>query len=305
MSTVATVKKASQWICMAVGLVFAQNLVAEPQYIGAQECAECHESSHDVWKETKHFSSFKDAHKERSARDIAKAVGGRNMKKTEICATCHYTVVEAKLDSGPSCESCHGPASEWVKIHNDYGGEGVKKEQETEEHRAQRIARSIEAGMIRPENLLGVAQNCNSCHGFGTDALSADTITAMVDAGHPLTADFELVRYANGSVRHRFYPPDVTVNKEMTEAEQAEMFVVGQIVALMTATSSIDKSDHPKFKEFQSARMAAAKAALGNIPEATAFVSNPTEAEAKKLVDMLPDVLKADVMKPLLPTEYK
>ena len=285
--------------------LYASSLWAKPHFVGAEECAECHESSHDVWKDTKHFSSFKKAHRAREARKIAKAVGGRNMKKTELCATCHYTVVSAKLDSGPSCESCHGPASEWIDIHNDYGGEGVKKEQETAAHKEDRIAKSISAGMIQPSNLFGVAMNCNSCHGFGTDELSADSITKMVDAGHPLTSEFELVSYANGSVRHRFYPPDVTLNKEMSLSEQAEMYVVGQVVALITAKSSVDKSDHPKFKSFQKARIDAAKSVLSTIPEAKTFIENPTEVEGRKLVKALPNILKVDSIKKFLPKKFK
>ena len=89
---------------------------------------------------TKHFSSYKKIHKHKTAKKILKAVGEKRMKKAAVCATCHYTVVETKGKpkpvAGTSCESCHGPASEWISIHNN---KKVDK--------ATRVKQSVEAGM--------------------------------------------------------------------------------------------------------------------------------------------------------------
>ena len=53
---------------------------------------------------------------------------------------------KARAKSGPGCERCHSPASEWLNIHNNYGGPNVKRDTETPEHRAERLAQSAENG---------------------------------------------------------------------------------------------------------------------------------------------------------------
>ena len=58
--------------------------------------------------------------------------------------------------------------------------------------------------MIWPAQLFDVASNCMSCHGLANPALSAEHAAAMLDNGHPLKPDFELVAYSQGTVRHRF-----------------------------------------------------------------------------------------------------
>ena len=78
--------------------------------------------------------------------------------------SCHFLQAEAdgtvKPVAGVSCESCHGAARDWIKVHNDYGGKGVKKEQETAEHRRERLEKSRAAGMIRPAEIYRLAANC-------------------------------------------------------------------------------------------------------------------------------------------------
>ena len=100
-------------------------LKAEPFNLGPKKCQECHKAEAKVWAGTAHAKSYKKIHKSKKAKKIVKAVGGKRMKKEALCANCHYTVArksatkKAKLVAGPSCESCHGPASEWIKIHNN------------------------------------------------------------------------------------------------------------------------------------------------------------------------------------------
>jgi len=67
---------------------------AQPSYVGADKCGKCHKASFDVWKGTKHHSSFKKIHKNKIAKKIVKSIGEKRMKKSETCATCHYTVVQ-------------------------------------------------------------------------------------------------------------------------------------------------------------------------------------------------------------------
>jgi len=269
---------------------FAQKSSAEAFNQGPKVCGECHRGESEVWKGTKHFESFKKVHKIKKAKEIAKATGQKSMKRNETCVQCHYTVTQkkaggkAKPAAGPSCESCHGASSEWFPIHNDYGGPSVKAAEETAEHKAERIAGAAAAGMRWPSDKYGVAENCMECHGLANPNVAGDKLAIMLDNGHPTVADWELVRYSQGSVRHRFYPPDMTVNAELSAAEAAEMYVIGQAAKLVSAVGAAGRSDSAKYKEFQEARETAAREALGKVGAAAALLANPTADEARALV---------------------
>lgn len=270
---------------------------AEPFMVGAQKCADCHKAETAVWEASKHAASFKDIHRKPEVKDIIAAVGGNaNMRRNEVCTACHFSNTQASASaapaatSGPSCESCHGKASEWLPIHNDYGA-GAKRETETPAHKADRIRKAAAAGMIWPSNLYDVAENCISCHGMGRADVPAETIAKMVSAGHPAGTSFELVRYSQGTVRHRFYPPDVTKNAQMSVAELSRVFLTGHAAAFVQTSAATGKSSNPKFQQTLDQIKTAARTAIdsvkGQVPEAAALLARPTEENAKKFVDAL------------------
>ncbi len=291
-----TKMRAFFWAAVVAGLFFGGMGITNPAVavfkVGAKKCQECHTAEAKVWEGTKHFKSYKTVHKDKRAKKIVKAIGEKRMKKSKTCALCHYTAAQkdssakAKLVSGPSCESCHGAASDWFSVHNDYG-KGVKRNAESAGHKAERLKKSEAAGMVRPERLFDVAANCMSCHGLANSNLDTKTAAVMLDNDHPLNPDFELVKYSQGTARHRFYPPDVTVNKEMTAAEISQMYVVGQAAALVSATLAASNSDHPKYKATQEKRIANAKAVLeavkGDLPAAAKLLADPTLANGRAL----------------------
>ena len=279
-------------VIFALVLGFAvTDQVSAASNLGPEKCEKCHKAEHPIWQKSKHATSFKTVHKSDKAKAIVKAVGDKRMRRSALCQTCHYTMVEdkgkVKAKAGPSCESCHGASSDWFPIHNNYG-EGVKKDDEPADHKAKRIASSKAKGLLYPSMTYEVASNCMSCHGLDQSNLTGDHIAKMIDAGHPINPEFELVRYSQGSVRHRFYPPNVKTNAEMTPAELSRFFIAGHAASIVAATAALKKSDHPKYVAAQNARIAAAKAALdaikGSVPEAGALAGSPTEANAKKLV---------------------
>jgi hypothetical protein len=274
-------------------LIVTPAVEAAPFAQGDKVCLECHKAEHGVWSGTKHFKSFRTVHKDKKAKKIVKSIGGKSMKKEAACALCHYTKVAKKAGkkpravAGPGCESCHGASSDWLKLHNDYGGPNAKKADETAAHKAERIAKAAAAGMIWSSNHYGIVENCMSCHGLNNAALDGKTLAAMLDAEHPLNPDFELVRYSQGTVRHRFYAPDVTKNAEMTPAQLSELFVEGQAAKLVSATDALTKSDNPKYVAAQNKRLEGAKkalAAVSSIPEVAALLAAPTRENALKLV---------------------
>ena len=258
---------------------------------------ECHKSEHGVWEKTKHATSYKKVHKSKAAKKIVKAVGGKRMKKTELCMSCHYTQTvkkagaKPKLAAGISCESCHGPSSEWITIHNNYGkGKTVKTEDAA--HKAERIKSATAAGMIWPSALYDIAANCNSCHGFSKQVLTGENISAMMDAKHPINPDFEIVEYSQGTVRHRFYPPNVTENQEMSTVDMSRMFVIGQV-----------------YKGAQEKRIATATAVLKSVqslaPEVGAFLATPTTESGRAFAAAIAGKDLSSAVSGRLPTKYK
>jgi hypothetical protein len=271
-------------------------VMAEPFVKGAKLCEECHEEEFKIWGKTKHFESFRSVHREPkdaskpSPKKILKAVGGqKRMKRNKTCYLCHYTLeykdagAKHQVKSGTSCESCHGASSDWLPLHDNYGGKDVKREAEAADHKAKRIAESTAAGLIWPSMKYEIAENCMTCHGLANPDLKADDLAKMLGAGHPINPEFELVKYSQGSVRHRHYPPDMKTNAEMTPKEQAEFFVIGQAAALVSATSVMSKSSEAKYIEAQKKRAENAKAALSGVAEAADLLASPSRENALKL----------------------
>ena len=261
---------------------------ADPYYVGPKACTECHKAEGAVWEATKHATSFKDVHKNEKAKAILAAAGGdANMRKNATCTQCHFTMEQADASAAPlakssvSCEKCHGPGSDFIKIHNDFGGPDVKREAEAPAHKTKRLADARAAGMFLPDSLYDIAANCMACHGLAKPGLDTGILAKMLEAGHPFDPDYELVRYSQGTVRHRFYPPDTDKNKEQTPAELSRMFVIGQAAKLVSAAGA--KSDNAAYSAAQAKRVADATAALKNVPDAAALIAAPTADNARKL----------------------
>jgi hypothetical protein len=282
------------WV-IAAGFVMPSIVSAEPFVKGAKLCEECHEEEFKVWEKTKHFKSFRTVHREPkdaskpSPKKILKAVGGqKRMKRNETCYLCHYTLekkdagAKPQAKSGTSCESCHGASSDWLPLHDNYGGKDVKREAESADNKTKRIAGSTAAGLIWPTMKYEVAENCMTCHGLANPNLKADDLAKMLGAGHPINPDFELVKYSQGSVRHRHYPPNMKVNAEMTPKQQAEFYAIGQAAALVSATSVMSKSSEAKYVEAQKKRVENAKAALSGVSEAAELLASPSRENALK-----------------------
>lgn len=284
---------------MAIGFMtlISQTALAEPvDMLGPEACQKCHKAEYEVWQGTSHHDSFQEIHKSREGRAILEVVGERRMKQAEVCATCHYTYIDGKAEAGPSCESCHGPAQAWIEVHND------KKNDNS-------IQDAIDKGMIHSSMIFDIASNCMSCHGLANPKLEGDIASGMLEAGHPLNPDFELVKYSQGEVRHRFYPPDTTVNKEMTEAQKSVYYLVGQAAALVSATEAISKTDNAKYVEAQNKRIAKAKEVLstvsGSVPEAATLLDAPTMENGRAFGDAIRGGDFTAQVGSQLPTEYK
>jgi hypothetical protein len=259
---------------------------AEPFFQGPGKCGDCHKPEVAVFNKTLHSKSYREIHRHKEVKPIIAAAGGStNIRRNDVCTACHFTMVQASASAkpasgtGPSCESCHGPSSDWMPIHNAPGPKGP------------RLEKAAKAGFIGPDMLYDIATNCLSCHGAARPGVEPETLAKMFDAGHPAGTAFELVQHSQGSVRHRFYPPDTSKNKEMTPAELARTFVTGHAAALVMQASAAGKVNNAKYagtlKTIETNARKALDAIKGQVPEAAALLAQPTDANARKLVSAI------------------
>lgn len=227
---------------------------ADPhKVLGNDTCVKCHAGEQAVWAATPHAQSFDQLHRRPEARQIAQRLGIESIKHGDRCAGCHYTrqtgvaeqgaatatgsAARHGVIAGVSCESCHGPARDWLDVHHDYGGPDVTRLSESPQHRQQRIARSVQLGMRNPHNVYLVAQSCYRCH------TTADEELVNV-GGHPAgSGDFELVAWSQGTIHHNFVSSDGKANQPSSPHRLRLMFIAGVIAdteaslrALATAT---------------------------------------------------------------------
>ena len=208
--------------------------------IGPEECGECHKAEVHVWRETRHAQTFKVLTRKKQAKQMAGNMGIKRVKKAAACVVCHFTSGykrnKVKVIAGISCESCHGPAKDWVKVHGDYGGKHVTREQETSEHRARRLATIKDAGMIRPGDLYRLAANCYQCHIVSNERL------VNVGGHQSGNDDFELVSWSLGEIRHKFLQSEGKKNKEVSPERKRMLHVVGKALDLEYGLRALAKA---------------------------------------------------------------
>ena len=210
------------------GMLLAQTLLLAqdpPKYTGPGSCASpsCHggvqvrtnasvqQNEYSTWVfKDKHAHAFAVLTNPVATR-MAKILGVERADTAPKCLACHaLNPTDADrartFDStdGVSCESCHGPASNWLGPHTTKGW--------THE-------RSIAAGMRDLRDPVRRAENCLTCH-LGSADKTVDH--EMIAAGHP-DLYFELASFTAAMPRHW---------KEEEVWSDVRMLVVGQAVQL-------------------------------------------------------------------------
>lgn len=204
------------------------------KFLGANSCASssCHgggsvnQNQFLVW-------SLKDFHSQRPvatlatarAKQIADAAGIVDPTTDERCTTCHAPLRDVpeglrgknfEAGEGVSCESCHGPAENWLRSHT-----------RTDYTRDDRTA----AGMRDLENLYVRANTCVACHQVISQPLLL--------AGHP-----ELIFELDGQ--------SVAEPKHWSAAKNgngAQVWFVGQAVALREISWELAQEKSPAENE--------------------------------------------------------
>jgi hypothetical protein len=231
---------------------------------GGAACAECHKDEAEAWKKTTHYATFNTLHRRPKAQEIADTLGFASVKREGPCIGCHYSPAPSaqgqQVISGISCESCHGEARDWIDVHSDYGGEKVTKEQEPTAHRAQRMSRSVGAGMVRGSDLLGLAQRCYQCHTVPNERL-------VNVGGHAAGSAFELVSWSEGEVRHRFLASHE--NAPFSPAHRRVLYVLGQGLALEANLRGVaEATEKARYATAMARRVADTRKTLERIQQA-------------------------------------
>src|SRR5512140_557847 len=191
------------WFVLGSGMLLAQTPEA-PKYTGPGSCASpsCHggvqvraetsvqQNEYSTWVvQDKHAHAFAVLTNPVATR-MARILKIDKADTSAKCLACHaLSVPEAErartFDStdGVSCESCHGPASNWLGSHTTKGW--------THE-------RSVAAGMRDLRDPVHRAENCLTWH-LGTAAKAGDH--EMIAAGHP-DLYFELASFTAAMPRH-------------------------------------------------------------------------------------------------------
>jgi hypothetical protein len=147
------------------------------QVLGKAKCINCHDHENEkVWSEKKdgpppnnHLNALRQLETPKSEA-YAKAIGLADPYDPKgSCATCHGTTLKGTVVDGVTCESCHGPASGYVDLHQQKGA----------------YRQSTAAGLADTQkNPDAWAPLCIKCHVM-RDA-------KLIQAGHPSGDDFDL-----------------------------------------------------------------------------------------------------------------
>ncbi len=274
--------------------------------VGPDECANCHIPEFNAWEQTHHKKTYKAS---RARRKRIKEILGNLGRSTSgikdasagyenACLKCHYTVAiindEPTAKWGVTCESCHGPARDWLDIHQRVGGTpdgdpldwGTGKNQD-QASRDARLAAAAKAGMLHPERIYDIAVNCYGCHTVPDETL--------VNTGnHKAGSDFDLLAWSQGEVRHSFCSspgaPDSATNEAASPERQRQLYVVGAIVDLEFSLRNLTGVKEPG-GAYQSAMIARVNTARSKV-EAIASAANLPALET--IIARIPSPVDAD-----------
>lgn len=251
-------------LCFLVLLAFNASLaVAAPpahdtfpaggKYLGAGSCAAsaCHgsekprktnnilQNEYVTWARHGQHSGAWDVLLEADAKRIGMHLGITAPETDPTCLKCHATYVSKEtlqgeryqLEDGVSCESCHGPAENWIKSHTATGN--------THED-------NVRNGMRDLFPLEQRARLCMECH-YGTDEKYVNH--TLIGAGHPRLS-FELDTFSMLQPRH--WKVDSDYEKRKGSYSSSRSWLVGQVtlaLATLEALESPERSRNGIFPE--------------------------------------------------------
>lgn len=151
--------------------------------LGPGACGGCHEGPNEWWASDPHARTAQPFF-DRAAKNVKIALlygvkVGSMTKGNQVCMDCHGTVASGSesfdVFDGVSCESCHGPAKDFLEPHKE-GDKALGT-------RRPGYVNALSQGMVELKNLKTRAQTCTGCH-FITD-------TRLLSSGHPSGKSFD------------------------------------------------------------------------------------------------------------------
>jgi hypothetical protein len=272
-------------VLVIFGLAAGATVASDPaKIVGPNACAECHKQETEAWKATHHFTTFRDMPRRKEANEIAEKMGVQRIRSESLCLTCHYTVQQKENKSQPiagiSCESCHSPGQDWIKVHSQFSGKTEKTETKAEAEARWKLADA--KGMIRPSSLYRLAKNCYGCHVVPQEDL-------VNKGGHSAGSAFELVSWSQGEVRHNTWHSKGKQNVPASAPRKRMLYLVGLAVELETAIRAVGRATARKRYAFEMAKrvdrarkqLAVAAKAVPNAPEIAKMVEYAYSAGLK------------------------
>jgi hypothetical protein len=191
----------------ASSAVAARNVAAPRAVLGAGSCSSsgCHaaaveghaawQSAYTVWaSRDRHTRAYQVLH-ESLARQIVATLAERDPARhhppaheNKACLGCHATERRTAMADGVSCESCHGPAGDWLVAHTLPGWK----------------TRGNTLGMVDLADPFACASQCGQCHIGGPPAADGalhEVSHDLIAAGHPRLT-FELRSFKHAEPPH-------------------------------------------------------------------------------------------------------
>lgn len=185
----------------------ARSVTPPRAVLGAGSCSSsgCHaaaidghaawQSAYTVWaSHDRHARAYEVLH-DPLARQIVAALATRHpgrphppAHENSACLGCHATQRQTSLADGVSCESCHGPAGDWLVAHTLPGWK----------------TKGNTLGMVDLADPFVCAQQCGQCHIGGTaapDGALHEVSHDLIAAGHPRLT-FELRSFKQAEPPH-------------------------------------------------------------------------------------------------------
>ncbi len=190
----------------------------EFRYEGSVGCTRCHgtlspQDPRDLclfnentrWEEDKHSRAYLLLESELGLR-IGERLGWEKGAKDERCLSCHANLradaepaarFDTVVQQGVSCESCHGPSSEYYRVHAEDPAWRAMSAQEKQQ----------KYGMVDVRSPLERTRQCVACH-VGHVGQGKLITHEMYAAGHPPLPSFEVETFAEQMPRHWRYMPE-------------------------------------------------------------------------------------------------
>lgn len=185
--------RASAWRLAVLGAVFLNASVAAaqaPEYLSPSSCTNCHDHKAQVtWSEQydggagdkQHLKALTQLRAPKFKEAFTKYALAAKVEapaKDPYCTSCHATIVGGEPKIGVTCQSCHGPASLYLKPHQEK--DGYKTNYQTF------VKQGMREVVRNPKQWI---KDCLNCHVLGN---TPEKDQAIATAGHPDGRDFNV-----------------------------------------------------------------------------------------------------------------